>query len=111
MTKMFAVTAAALAVLAADPASAADHYNKYSAAIHAHDGGGCVTFRLEGVTTADPTVPSGQWLALATNHPNFSSLYSMLLSANLGRRTMTVSTHGNGTLVCVVASVRQIGLD
>ena len=108
--KRILAAAAAIAILAPAPASAAIHSLKYSAEIHLGNAG-CVFFRLEGVTVADSSVASRPWFALDTTQYNFKSLYAILLSTNLGRRPISVNTVGGGAMTCGEAAVSQIKLD
>lgn len=110
MKRRILAAAAAIAMLAPSPASAANHQNKFSQQVHAATSG-CVFFSLEGVTEADSSVTGGSaFFALPTNHPNFQPLYAILLSANLGRRAINVITEGSGVTACGVAAVSQISL-
>lgn len=109
--KKIILGAAAIATATLPTAGSAEiHSLKYSAEIHLGNAG-CVFFRLDGVTVADSTVASRPWFALDTTQYNFKSLYAILLSANLGRRPVSVSTQGGGAMTCGEAAVTQIKLD
>jgi hypothetical protein len=106
------ITAAAVAICCANPASADSHTNKTVSLLEIPAGGDCYFFQLAGVGQADPAVPNSPWFAISKTSPSGSSakeLYAILLAARLQGTTLNrVLTSGN--IVCGHAQVWTIDL-
>ena len=72
------------------------------------DGRPCLFFTLQGVAQADPVHPSAAHFAVSTDHPNYATMVSILLSAKMGRASVTVST--TGSLACSHPAVDGIAV-
>jgi len=59
------------------------------------DGRDCVFFELQGVGTADPSVPGGEsWIAVPRSQTGFKEIYALLLTAKAMQMPITVVTTG-----------------
>jgi hypothetical protein len=55
----------------------------------------CAFFTLDNVAIADPNAPNGQaWFAIPTSTPNYKDLFSLLVSAKLAGKKISVITIG-----------------
>jgi hypothetical protein len=86
--------AAAALTLAQGPARAADHVIKVPIDVHVQGTAECIIFELAGVETSDPGQPGAPWFALRRDHPAFTELFAILLTAAAGKRTINVHTSG-----------------
>jgi hypothetical protein len=102
------ITAAAVAICCANPASADSHYSKTVSLLQIAVSG-CYFFQLTGVTQADPVVANSPWFAIQTSKANAREMYAILLSARLQGTTVSrVLT--SGSTVCGHAEVGTIDL-
>lgn len=72
-------------------------------------GGNCFYFTLEGVTQADPVVPSNPWFTIPRTQYGAGDAYSMLLAARIAGVPVTV--HTNGTTACGYAVATEVRMD
>jgi hypothetical protein len=107
MKTFFLIALAVAGVAPLNAAFAAVHDLKKPLSVHAFKTQ-CVHFKLEGVTTADPSVGSNNpWFGLAKDHPNFAELFAILLTAKASKQPVTVHT-SEGQTACGYASVAAI---
>jgi hypothetical protein len=106
MKKLLLAAAAALTILPPSAAQAVDHTNRVPFEIHAHPSYNCVSFQLEGVSVADPSI-GGAWFSLRKDHPHFAELFAILLTARAGKLPVRVQTSGSA---CLNSSVEVISV-
>ena len=76
-------------------ASAATWNSKIVGRLMPPDGRDCVFFELQGVSTADSNVPSGEsWIALPRSQTGFKEIYAFLLAAKAMQMPVSVVTTG-----------------
>lgn len=107
--KQLIAFAATLAGVAALPASAGTNRGNQHVAVTQIDVRPCLFFQLQGVSEADPVVPSAPWFAISTSNPNYQTLASKLLSAKLSNQPLNVQTDGSTS--CGYATAAVLGLN
>ena len=74
--------------------------------ISTFDSGDCVIFTLNGITEADPRVPSTPWFAIPRTQFGAKDAYAMLLSARLTGEAVEVRTSND--IVCGYIRVSHV---
>jgi hypothetical protein len=68
------------------------------------DGRGCFFFTLEGVTEADPALPSSYWFAIPITYQGYKELVSLLYLDKATGTTINVVT--SGTTACGFSTIQ-----
>jgi hypothetical protein len=97
-----------LLLIASWSAIAEEHSDKKIGTIRSPDGRPCILFQLIGVSQADPAIPEVPWFAIRQNNPGYKEMLSMIMSAKLTDKLVSVST--SGSIACDHADVSVIHL-
>lgn len=95
-------------VVASYSVMAEDYSDKKVGIVRSPDGRPCTLFQLIGVNQADPAIPEAPWFAIRQNNPGYKEMLSMIMSAKLTYRLVSVSTSGN--IACDHADVSVVHL-